>query len=208
LTNAPYQTLHIEELGRRAYSASACIGDVPGRRTHGRREALLVRLDAIRIAQLWGDWNDIPLIIESLSRDNSGFSLLSSDEGVRYDVVAKALYRLGKSNLSNLVLLNMPPKLFAHLRMVIGEKEFSTLGDELLITLLDNEVDRIRKVVALKCVASLPKARIVALLSEYGKADRFRYYSVVHWVDLGASLDRGAARAAARRAMTIGFALS
>jgi len=60
---------------------------------------------------------------------------------------------------------------------------------------------RLEKSAALKSVISLPKARLQRMLSRYMISEDTYYYDVVHLLDLGISLPRDRAVAAARRSL-------
>ena len=59
--------------------------------------------------------------------------------------------------------------------------------------LLDESAD-VRKAVALKLVISFPQKRIKEELDKYVLGEGTRYYNVISWLDLGASMDRNSTR--------------
>jgi hypothetical protein len=138
----------------------------------------------------WGSWEDIPLLVDSLNRLSGDFGLLSAFDFKPYQEVADTILRIGSKDIRHLLLMELPNELFARLVQAIPNREFGTLGDEFLRSLLLNKVDSIRKSVALKCVLSLTKPRIKKLLDFYIGDNGWRYYNAVFWLDAGASLDR------------------
>lgn len=70
-----------------------------------------------------------------------------------------------------------------------------------MVTLLKSDDAQIRQNVALKSVIALPKARLRAIMTRYATSDDIYYYDVVNLLDLGVSLTRDRAVAAARRSL-------
>jgi hypothetical protein len=68
------------------------------------------------------------------------------------------------------------------------------------LLLFNHESDGVRKSAALLAVRSLPAKRIKTILREYVGSENYRYYNVIHWLDLGASMRRDDARRVARAA--------
>lgn len=86
-------------------------------------------------------------------------------------------------------------RLVAHAKDLV----FKDLGDTLILKLLKSVDSRVRQTVALKSVIALPKTRVRRIMSMYTTLDEIYYYDVVHLLDLGISLARDRAVAAARR---------
>jgi len=83
-----------------------------------------------------------------------------------------------------------PGRLLSHVVLEVTDKQFRTLSDASITTLMQLEIDYVRKAVALKCIRALPKRRVSKLLSDYVSGDQYRYYNVVHWLDFGVSVPK------------------
>lgn len=143
----------------------------------------------------FGEWEDIPLIIDSVSRPMSGHnkSLLSAPDEPKYRAAARAIYELGRTRLPEVLAMVAPSKLLSQIVVEFSDKAFRSLTDVPINLLLHSEDDAVRKSAALKCVRALPKRRIAKLLANYISGGQFRYYNVVYWLDFGVSTpkDRG-----------------
>ncbi|MDQ6987970.1 MAG: hypothetical protein Q9M25_09225, partial [Mariprofundaceae bacterium] len=62
------------------------------------------------------------------------------------------------------------------------------------LALFNHKSERVRKVTALLAIRSLTVKRIRDTLREYVLGDNYRYYNVIHWLDLGASMRRDDAK--------------
>jgi hypothetical protein len=94
----------------------------------------------------------------------------------------------------------MPPFLTKSVVKSIGDGVFRGLSNELILKVLKSTDSQIRQTAALKAVVSLQKARIHKVLSKYMNSSDSYCYDVVHLLDLGTSLARDRAVAAAKRA--------
>ena len=72
------------------------------------------------------------------------------------------------------------------------------LSEERVLLLLNTENDDVRKITALRCLETLPKSRITELLQKYTEVEEYRYYNVIHWLDLGSTMPRTYTREIAR----------
>jgi len=93
-----------------------------------------------------------------------------------------------------------PGRLLSYLIIEASDQAFRGLADSTITTLLRSEDDSVRRAAALKCVRALPKKRVARILDSYTSGGRYRYYNVVHWLDLGVSAPDDRARAAAEKA--------
>ena len=141
----------------------------------------------------FGEWRDIPLIIEALSK-NRRTSLLTIDSAPVTSSAASTIASLGDHRLRELLKITMPDTLLARVISKCSDNEFSALDEEDIFTLLNSSSDLVRKSSSLKCVKCLPKAKNSLLLSAYIGSDQYRYYNVIHWLDLAASLSVTTAR--------------
>jgi hypothetical protein len=145
-----------------------------------------------------GEWEDIPLIVASVER-TLYTSLLGWQNDSKYEAAARAIYAMGRARFPELLSLKMPKRLLRTLLAVASDKHIKALSDDAIIALLLADDDNVRKIAALKSVRALPKARLRKLLEAYLANDAFRYYNVIHWLDLGLSLPRSLALQTAAR---------
>lgn len=155
----------------------------------------------------FGEWEDIPLIIDSVGRPESGHanSILSTSDEPKYRTAARAIYALGRTRLPEVLAMSAPSKLLSQLIIETSDKAFSTLSDISINLLLLSEDDAVRKSAALKCIRALPKRHIAKLLADYLSGGQFRYYNVVHWLDFGASTPRDRAILAVDKVLNKGW---
>jgi len=149
----------------------------------------------------FGEWEDIPLIIDAVERpgpSQNGLSLFVRTEA-RYLAAARAIYRIGRARLPEVFVSPEIERLLPYLIAVASDRVFRDLGDAVIISLLRSKRDIVRKATALKCVQALPKTRVVKILAAYVLPGEQYYYNVVHWLDLGASLPKDRAESAAKK---------
>lgn len=158
--------------------------------------------DDIEYLGRFGEWEDISLIIAAVERPDTGSdSLLLSyyTDSAMYRTAARVIYRMGRTRLSELLVMPAPSRLVAHLVAEVSDKVFRSLSDASLAVLLGSDDASVRKAAALKCVRALPKGRVTKILADYVSPGRDHYYNVVHWLDLGVSAPRDRALPAAEK---------
>jgi HEAT repeat protein len=151
----------------------------------------------------FGEWEDIPLITAMTERPDANWPpLLASSSAIneKYRRAAQAMYKIGRSRLPELLAVPMASRLLTYLIVQLGKSATLSLSDGTLQALFHHEDGLVRKAASLVCIKFLPKRRLESLLSEYLSADQW-YYNVIHWLDLGVSLPKGRASAAALRAV-------
>jgi hypothetical protein len=112
------------------------------------------------------------------------------------------MYSLGSGRLAKLLEMKMPFALLRHVVLATRDTQFRKLKDNEMITLLGSPDDHVRKAVAVKCVKTFGQRRVANLLRSYlAGAGTSYYYNVVHWLDMGVSLQRREARNAASRVL-------
>ena len=146
-----------------------------------------------------GEWSDISLIVNSLERANYGSTGLWLSNLSHYNDAARAIHQIGKGRLAELLSMKAPAQLTLRLALFASAKEFRRLNDDVIQALLLSEDEAVRKAVSVKCILALPKGRLEKILRAYTKSEKFRYYNVIHWIDLGISLPRDRAFTAARK---------
>lgn len=154
--------------------------------------------DEIVYMQTFGDWEDIPLIVEAKKEYTTGVSILSYDHSWDH-MKAKAMYNIGKERLSELFQQEMPASLLVELIKVCSISKFNEIPDGLILKFLNNDIDNVRKFASLKIIQSFNKTRMKALLQDYIQKEENRYYNVIHWLDFGVSMPKTITRKAVRR---------
>ena len=150
----------------------------------------------------YGEWQDIPLIVSLVGRHARGASWLSSGDGKKTRLAARALHRIGKGRTGELLGIKMPSELLARVVHALSDREFKTLSNEQIGDLLSSVSDRVRKITALKCMRSFAKKRLIKTLQDYVAGEKHRYYNVVHWLDLGVSAPKEIALRSAAKVLS------
>ena len=148
----------------------------------------------------WGEWADIELLANAeVHVDGASNSILGfwADDSFP-KAVAKMALAVGGDEISRLCKLNIPAKTLELIIRNSSMRQFAKISDRGILSLLDNEVDSVRKYASAKAVESFPVKRTKKILRTYVQKDEHRYYNVIHWLDMGASLPRGEARKAAK----------
>lgn len=149
----------------------------------------------------FGEWEDIPLIIDSVKRPESEHTLLSASNESKYRAAARAINALGRTRLHEVLAMSVPSRLLSQIIIEISDKAFRNLSDVSINLLFQSEDDTVRKSAVLKCIRALTRGHIAKLLADYVSGGQFRYYNVVHWLDFGASTPRGRALLAAEKVL-------
>ena len=135
-----------------------------------------------------GEWEDISLL--------ANFDLSTSQ-----DQVAKAILDMARRrSVSDLVSIEMPASILKTVIELCSSSRFSKISDDALLALFNHESADVRKAASIKAVQVFSAKRIRATLREYINSDKYRYYNVIHWLDLGASMPRAEARKVMRAA--------
>lgn len=139
-----------------------------------------------------GSWEDVKRAI-SLCKNFPSFGmwfLATVNRKDEYKTTAKAILRLGKNRIADLLSTPMPAELWNAVIEAMSKASFASFDDDRISKWLRDEVESRRKAVALKCVICLPKTRIEKLLNLYILSDGTYYYNVVCWLDLGVAAER------------------
>lgn len=149
-----------------------------------------------------GEWEDIFRLVKLSGKLKyaPGFSLFSIvDHTEEYNLIAKAILKLGAKRIADVWGLNLPNLVRKELVSQIPKKLFLAFDDHKIINMLLWNSDIVRETVAIKTVLCLPKRRLRRILDAYFKVDDSYYYNVIFWLDLGISADRDTSRAVALR---------
>ncbi|NTW88132.1 MAG: hypothetical protein HGB26_03205, partial [Desulfobulbaceae bacterium] len=146
-----------------------------------------------------GEWIDIPLLANAKGpRLGSTLLIMSGNEEFQVEV-AKAITLIGKKHsLSDLLSLEMPAAILKKTIELCAESRFAKISKDALLNLFNHESDGVRKAAAVMTVRAFPAKQIRPILREYVGSEKYRYYNVIHWLDLGASMGRDDARKVAR----------
>lgn len=156
------------------------------------------KLDATFLGR-HGEWADIPILANANGPSLGGTLLtISGDEEFQVEV-AKAIISIGKKySPSDLLSLEMPSAILKKTIELCSESRFAKISRDALLALFNHKSEGVRKAAAVLAVRALPAKRIKPILHEYVRSDKSRYYNVIHWLDLGASMSRDDARKVAR----------
>lgn len=148
-----------------------------------------------------GEWTDI-YILSNAKGPSTGVTLLtlSSDEEFQLEV-ARAITSIGKKHsISDLLSLEMPAEILKKTIELCAISRFAKISEDALLAIFNHESEGVRKAAAILAVRSFPAKRIKSILRKYISSDTHRYYNVIHWLDLGASMRRDDAKNVARAA--------
>ena len=152
-----------------------------------------------------GEIADIDLLVGAetsfLGAPDLGFS--GYDEFRRR--VARSVIRMSRTlSASALFSIAFSSSIMVHVVALCANARFANISSDVLLDLLDNESLDVRRAVSIKTVSALSKERIKSTLDQYLRRDKFRYYNVIHWLDLGASMSRRDAGTVTRAALLRG----
>jgi hypothetical protein len=152
----------------------------------------------LRFLGRFGDWSDKDRILSLWNKDLISRSFLSIRPKVHAKAVAAALHAIGKHVLVELLTLETGDEIRRELVSEMTQREIADLSGDILLAQLNGRDGTIRKMLALKCVQALSRARIRKLLDQYVNIDEYRYYNTIHWLDLGASMPTQMAKTVAK----------
>lgn len=138
----------------------------------------------------FGDWSDRDRIIAFGTPQSDLMLLIPSLPEEQLADTAKALYAVGKQRLADLLQLKLDATLKRAVIRCLALKDVRSLNRAILFSVLTDEDDVVRKTMAIKCAQAHSKQAAQKLLDRLYDADTRRYYNVVHWLDLGASMPR------------------
>lgn len=142
-----------------------------------------------------GEWADIPLLANSERPPGGGLLVSGLDKTSLQDAIAKAIVKMSAGcSVSTLFTFKIPTVILKSAIGLCPRSRFSEISDDALFGLLGHDSAEVRKAASIKAVESFSKMRIRDILHEYVGGDRYRYYNVIHWLDLGASMSRKEAR--------------
>jgi hypothetical protein len=148
----------------------------------------------------FGVWTDIPILANAKGSSVSATILPTMLGDKEFQVeVARAITSISKKHsVSDLLFLEMPAAILTKTIELCPESRFAKISKDALLTLFNHESEGVRKAAAVQAIRSLPTKQIKSILSEYVGSNQHRYYNVIHWLDLGASMSRAVAKSVAR----------
>ena len=142
-----------------------------------------------------GEWEDISLFSSSI------LSISAIDRDNFQDQIAKTILNMARGHtISDLVSIDMSSNNLKRVIELCSTSRFSKISDDALFVLFDHESADVRRAASIKAVRVFPVKRIKSILRTYLSSDKYRYYNVIHWLDLGASMPRAEARKVTRAA--------
>ena len=142
-----------------------------------------------------GEWVDISLLANTdllnFARDLP-FMMVQEDF---QNKVATAILGMGRRHsVSKLLSLEIPAIILKKIIELCAVSRFSKVSQDTLFELLHHESADVRRAASIKSVQAFSVKRIKSTLHDYTSRDKFRYYNVIHWLDLGASMSRAEAQ--------------
>lgn len=150
----------------------------------------------------FGDWSDIERVKKLGDYPSDRGGLLSINVTKLPTQKAHAILAFGKMRVADTLELDLDSSIRKSLAKQIPKSVFGKLSDDILLRELNREDDEYRIIIALRCVQSLSKTRVTALLDLYLSSKSHRYYNSIHWLDLGASLPLRLAKTIAERELS------
>lgn len=156
------------------------------------------KLDAQYLAK-HGEWSDITMLANAeMPKKGATLLSMSGDEEFQLEV-ARAITSIGKKHsVSDLLTLEMPAAILKKTIELCAESRFARISRDALLALFNHESDNVRKAAVVLAVRAFPAKRIKTILHEYVVNENYRYYNIIHWLDLGASMRRDDAKRVAR----------
>lgn len=155
-------------------------------------------IDDVKFLKRHGGWQDIAILAQSKQSSVfvSNYKNVSEDEF--RSVVAEAMIALAKSKeISDLFRVDLPDPTLKLVIKEIAFSRFAEIPEDVVLQLLYNNSEEVRKNAALMVVRSFSMSKTRKLLLSYIEGDQYRFYNVIHWLDLGISMSRKEARTAA-----------
>ena len=138
----------------------------------------------------FGDWEDVERILKLKEKVDGRYTVLGTGQRRHDKLVGRALFGVGGVRIVDLLARIESHTIKAGVIGACTQKGILRLGDEMVLELMNDNDDQVRKVAALRCLEAFPKARLGKLLDVYVDRDEYRYYNVIHWLDLGVTMPR------------------
>ena len=133
----------------------------------------------------YGELTDILLLANV-----EGAIPVADSEDFRREVAKAALSISSRHPVSELFSLELPAVILKKTLELCAESRFSAISNDALFGLLNHKSPDVRKAASIKAVQALSREQVKTILHQYVSGDKYRYYNVIHWLDLGASMSR------------------
>ncbi|SCB32458.1 DUF4062 domain-containing protein [Rhizobium hainanense] len=156
-------------------------------------------VEAIEYLERHGAWEDAQRIADFAERKNyskRGLLHFDSEEEKR---AARAILKIGKDRIADVLSLNLSSEILAAIIEGMTNKQFSELSNSNILNFMNLQATGVRKAAALKATLSLTKKRNIDILKTYTKGDNYRYYNVIHWLDVAVNTPVSFAKSLAMR---------
>ena len=139
----------------------------------------------------YGEWTDILVLANvKMTMFSGGLAPIADYEDFQGEAAKAALSISREHPASALFSLELPAVILKKTLELCPESRFLNISDDTLFGLLNHESLEVRKATSIKAVEAFSANRIKAILHEYVSSGKYRYYNVIHWLDLGASMPR------------------
>jgi hypothetical protein len=164
--------------------------------------SLIPVLADLEYLYLFGEWQDVSLVMNlvdrfRLSEDKTflgGYGISREAQALAVRVVLK----LGKNRLADVLNLECSMRVKRYLMSSLKDKDFVSVGDDLILAVLQDADAEVRKNCSLKCAKTYSKDRLKTLLEKYNKEEQ-SFYNVIHWLDFGLYGSREQIRSVCRK---------
>ena len=149
-----------------------------------------------------GQWTDITLLSNATEPPSGGLLIRTEESRGFHAAVSKAILSMSRGySVSGLFCLDIPANILKKAITLCSDSQFAEISRESLLVLLDHDSKDVRRAAAIKAVTALSVEQVKSTLHKYISDDKHRYYNVIHWLDLGASMPRHEARKVAHGAI-------
>ena len=138
----------------------------------------------------FGDWEDVERILKLEEKLDGRFTMLGTDQRRHDKLVGRTLFGIGGFRIVDLLDRIESHKVKAGVLGACTQKGYSRLGDDMVLELMNDDDDQVRKVATLRCLEAFSRSRLGKLLNVYVDREDYRYYNVIHWLDLGVTMPR------------------
>lgn len=165
------------------------------------RRKITASVEIIQFLGKFGDWTDVKRIIGLRDSYTSASSLLGLTLDSLAQDRARALINVSQSRIADLLELELelPLDIRNAIARALPRNTIVQFDDETLLRELNRDVDEYRWIFAIRCLQSLGRDRIGRLFQNYINSDEYRFYNVVHILDLGSAFSSRRAREIAAR---------
>lgn len=142
----------------------------------------------------YGGWEDVERVLKLKEPGGSEYTALVQVRSKHDRLIGKTLFKIGGVRIVDLLDKLDTHKTRAAVLGACTQKCVSELSDEKILELLNDANDFVRKTMVLRCLEALSKGRLRILFDAYTLGDEFRYYNVIHWLDLGVVMPKNFVR--------------